>query len=855
MNGAGRLTAPQTVSDLCCLCYLGSSACHNSDWLKIALPFVCKVTRHIRELEAKTELWFRQFTASVQSETQKRSPSSENVTGSGERYVMSAKFNQTVSSDLTSPKLCVEGVGLEGTEHEQTIALQEEARVVLSEIISLMEQLKSECQNTNEGLKAEREHVATLENKVDQLSLWWLQELPEAVQKEYEVCSQDVYELGHHIEVKANHLKNLQNQIANAEVLNRKLWEDINVMEKLEDQLEEKLDLEWNAIGDIVPHQEKVTEIFNKVDWELNKAMQELVDMHAQAQLKQKEMHEELTTLERKTAKLHNVMIDAKARFDVYIIREREVQDLLAEAEKLYNLLMNEWADLTQQKSINVENVKQLKIKYAEKQAVISVLTLSCNELRKTINDRTQTGNYELSEQGQELNKKLRTLTHLGNTNNEIELQIEVFNNDIKRSRKERNKVKKDIRQLQEAFKLNNGKLNAIRKQRTLVERSQNAVRAKLLMLTKTVADQEDQLKAEIEKLKKMIKDALIQRAKLQAKAKSEAEELVRIRDSADKKKESVLKKVTQAEKIVEDIETKFKRFEAIHRTHNETFLMLTEKLNGFKGKRELKAENLKNEKNDLQDQFIDGQKEHLDSSNQLNDTLKLIETIQGTFLQKQTLRTRLSKEIEKYKNNIAELQPILEAAESKEKNAVNYIAKLKAEVEIAMKRKSHVEEEHWKLINDRKEKRQEARVKLALAFMENTNRTEEYHQLQQTYKRAKLKLADTYNDRQKTEVCIKDYLQLSALHTKMHKALVDYYKQQGLYSQAAMARSQALSYENAQEIIAVQGTMSKSIQRISAFLQSLEEYCEIKEDVANKQCNQDGVIKDKKSHAVQITV
>ncbi|XP_072323942.1 uncharacterized protein ccdc178 isoform X2 [Scyliorhinus torazame] len=792
------------------LCYLGSPACHNCDWLKIALPFVCKVTRHIRELEAKTELWFRQFTASVQSETQKRSPPSEIVNGSAERYVMSAKFNQTLSSDLTSPKLCVEDVGLEGTEHEQTIALQEEARVVLSEIISLMEQLKSECQNTNEGLKAERERVVTLENKIDQLSLWWLQVLPEAVQKEYEVCSQDVHELEYQFEVKANHLKNLQNKIADAEVLNRKLWEDINLMEKLEDQLEEKIVLEWNTISDIVPHQEKVTEIFKKVDWELSKAMQELVDMRAQAQLKEKEMHEELATLERKTAELHNNLIDAKARFDVYIIQEREMQDLLAEAEKLYNLLMNDWADLTQQKSINVENVKQLKIKYAEKQAVISVLTLSCNELRKTISDRTQTGNYELSEQGQVHDKKLRTLTYLGNTNNKIELQIEVFNNDIKASRQERNKIKKEIRQLQEAFKLNNGKLNGIRKQRTQVERSQNAVRAKLSMLTKTVADQEDQMKAEIEKLKKMIKDALIQRAKLQAKAKSEADELVRIRESADKKKENVLKKVAQAQKIVEDIETKFKRFEATHRTHNETFLMLTEKLNGFKGKRELKAENLKNEKKDLQDWLIDGQKEYLDSSNQLKDTLRHIETIQEIFLQKQTLRTRLSKEIEKYKNNIAELQPTLEAVESKQNNAANLIAKLKADLELAVKRKSHVEEEHWKLINDRKEKRQEARVKLALAFMENTNRTEEYHQLQQTYKTAKLKLADTYNCRQKTEVCIKDYLQ---------------------------------------------GKMSKSIQRISAFLQSLEEYCELKEDVENKQCNQDGVIKDKKSHAVQITV
>ncbi|XP_067887868.1 coiled-coil domain-containing protein 178 isoform X4 [Heterodontus francisci] len=838
-------------------CHLGSSAYHNCDFVKISSPFVCKVIRHIRELEAKTELWFRQFTASVHSETQEISQSSENANGNAERYVTPAKNKtmQTLSSDQTSPNLCVKGFGLDGTEHDQTTTLHEQAREVLSEIIDLMKQLEAECQKTNDALKTERERVATLGNKIDQLSLWWLQELPEAVQKEYEVCSQDLSELQWHVEVKAYHLKNLQNQVTDADILNRRLQEEINLMKKLEYQLEEKLDFEQNIINDIVPNQREVTEIFNKFDLDLNKAQQDFDDTSTKAQLQQKAMHEELASIGSKTTELHKDIINAKARFNVYTTRESEAQDQLVEAEKLYNQLINASTGLEQQKSIRVDNVKRLKIKYAEKQTAISILTESCSELTQTLKDRTRIGNSELSEQQKELDRKLNELKHLENKNKELELEIEIFNNDIKESRQERNKMKKEIRQIQEALKINNGKLNTMKKQLTQVERTQNAVRAKLLMLTKTLADQEDQLKGEIGKLKKKIKEVMVLRTKLQAKAKQEAEGLVRVKNSANKKKESVLKKVTQAEKIVEDIEVSFKELQARHQNDNETFMTLSKKLNEFEENQQSITENLETEKKDLQKQLTDGQKEYLDSFNQLNDTLRRNERMQEDFLQKQTLKTILLKEIEKYKNSIAELQPVLDVVEFKHSNAANIITKFKTELEMANKRKARMEEEHRKLIRDRKEKRQEVRVKLALALMENANRTEEYQQLQHTYAGTKNKLADIYDDRQKTEVRIKDYLQLSALQTRMHKALVDYSKQRGLYSQAGLAVSQALSRDNAQKIIAVQGEMSKSIQRISAFLQSLADSCETKEDTANKQCNQDGVIKDKKSHAVQITV
>ncbi|XP_067835896.1 coiled-coil domain-containing protein 178 isoform X2 [Heptranchias perlo] len=823
-------------------CQLCSSALHNCDWVKTSLPFVCKVIHHIQELEAKTELWFRQFTASVQKETQERSQSSE-------------KLNENAQSDMTSTNLCVEGVGLDATENDQTTALHEEARAVLSEIIGLMEQLEAERQKTEEALKVESERVTTLGNKIDQLSLWWLKELPEAVQKEHDICSLDVCELQWHVEDKAFHLQNLQNQVTDAGVLNQRLREEINLMKKLEYHLKEKLDLEQNTINDILPNLREVTEIFNKVDRDLNKVQQDFKSTSTKAQLEEKVMHAELASIASKTKQLRMDTINAEALFNIYTTQERKTQDQLAEAERSYNQLINERVDLDQQKTIRADNVKQLKINYAEKQAAISVLTEACIELKKTIEDRTRIGNFELSKQEIELDRKQRELMRLENKSKEFELEIESFNRNIKESRQERNKMKKEIRQIQEALKINKGKLANLKKQLTLVVSAQNSAREKLVMITKTMTDQEEQLKDQIEKLKKKIKEEMVLRTKLQAKIKSEAEDLANIKDNANKKKESILKKITQAEKIVADIEAKFKEFEAIYQNYYETFLMLSEKVNELKENQQSITENLEKEKKGLQNQLIDDQKEYLDSINQLNYTLRQIETLQENSRQKQALRTVLLKEIEKYKNSIKDLKPIRDVVEFKHNNAAIITNGFKTELEIVKKRRAFTEKDDQKLIRERKNKRQEVRVKLALTLMENANQTEEYQRLQRSYLGTKNKLADIYDDRLKTEVSIKDYLQLSALQTRMHQALVEYFKQQGLYSQAVLATSQAVSHENAQKIIAVQGKMSKSIQRISAFLQSLADACETKEDTANKQCNQDGVIKDKKSHAVQITV
>ncbi|XP_030045996.1 coiled-coil domain-containing protein 178 [Microcaecilia unicolor] len=106
--------------------------------------------------------------------------------------------------------------------------------------------------------------------------------------------------------------------------------------------------------------------------------------------------------------------------------------------------------------------------------------------------------------------------------------------------------------------------------------------------------------------------------------------------------------------------------------------------------------------------------------------------------------------------------------------------------------------------------------------FEENLKLADEYEALQDVFLNEADSLMEFYEKRVKMESNLHDMKQLSVLQSRMHRASAEYFKQQGLYNQAGLANFQTASHENAQKILAVQDEMSKTIQHISAFLNSL---------------------------------
>lgn len=76
---------------------------------------------------------------------------------------------------------------------------------------------------------------------------------------EYEMCLQDTLELEWHFDCKSRHLRQVQNQILQTETVIRKIEDYIDCLKKHSPLLEEKLNLEGEAVKEALLAYEKVS--------------------------------------------------------------------------------------------------------------------------------------------------------------------------------------------------------------------------------------------------------------------------------------------------------------------------------------------------------------------------------------------------------------------------------------------------------------------------------------------------------------------------------------------------------------------------------------------------------------------
>ncbi|NXK16434.1 CC178 protein, partial [Arenaria interpres] len=139
----------------------------------------------------------------------------------------------------------------------KTLTLKQETEALLLEVTELIKRLEADREEAEKALELEKQRGKKLCMKIDCMSLWRLQQIPAAVQKEYDMCIQDTLELQWHLDCKRRQRQQLQNQILQTETANREIQEDIDFMKKHSPLLEEKLILEGEAVKEVLMAYEK----------------------------------------------------------------------------------------------------------------------------------------------------------------------------------------------------------------------------------------------------------------------------------------------------------------------------------------------------------------------------------------------------------------------------------------------------------------------------------------------------------------------------------------------------------------------------------------------------------------------
>ncbi|NXW49711.1 CC178 protein, partial [Nyctiprogne leucopyga] len=202
------------------------------------LPCINKAIHHIQELELKMEKYFQQYDYVLK---EKKIPCAESIEDTWLSLSANLDFKE---ADVS----CEDG---------KTLTLKQETEALLLEVTELIKRLEADREEAEKALELEKQRRKKLAMQIDSMSLWRLQQFPAAVQKEYEMCVQDILELQWHFDCKSRQLQQVQSQILKTQASNREIQEDIDFMKKHSPLLEEKLNLESEAVKDVLLAYEK----------------------------------------------------------------------------------------------------------------------------------------------------------------------------------------------------------------------------------------------------------------------------------------------------------------------------------------------------------------------------------------------------------------------------------------------------------------------------------------------------------------------------------------------------------------------------------------------------------------------
>ncbi|XP_045383660.1 coiled-coil domain-containing protein 178 [Lemur catta] len=321
---------------------------HSCAVVNIPAPCVNKMIAHIEDVESKIQEYLKRFETSF--EEWSKTSSMKGLKEDRSITTPVAEVNPEERRDKTCPEL------------------KQEMETLLSEAIHLIKSLETDRAEAEEALKQQRSRKILLNTTIDSWSIWKLQQLPLAVQKEHEAYLRDFIELRWHLEDKVNQLKHFEEQKTQLEETNAKIQADIDFMSEHIPLLKSKQDQELEALKEIYTQKREVTEIFDQIHDELEEAS----DACKNAKLRAKQNKEEMDK------DIHGDEINLE-------IYKRELEKLTNLCSHYSSSIHNVNTDIEEKEETVTEVMRETKSSKNE----LSALSKTLDDLRKTYDQLT----------------------------------------------------------------------------------------------------------------------------------------------------------------------------------------------------------------------------------------------------------------------------------------------------------------------------------------------------------------------------------------------------------------------------------------------------------------------------------
>ncbi|XP_031468713.1 coiled-coil domain-containing protein 178 isoform X1 [Phasianus colchicus] len=806
------------------------------------LPCVNKAIHHIQELEVKMGKYFQQYDHVFKEE--KKPWITEQV---------SAESNEDTWLSL-STSLDFQDANV-SHEDSKTLTLKQEIAALLLEVTKLIKRLEADRMEAEKALEQERQRRKKLGMEIDSMSLWRLQHFPAAVQKEYETCARDTLELQWHFDCKSRQLRQVQNQILKIEAVSRRIQEDVDFMKKHSPLLEEKLNLEGEAVKDVLLAYEKASRIYSDVHSELMKIQKTMKRIEEEAKKKIKSMYEKIKCAEMLLSEYKNELKHSEFIWTEYCMKLKKTEEKIIKDEKHLEELVKQKAEIQEDAKCWNSKVEDLNNKITAQADENIKISDDCSDLVKAMEEFKSTREIDLQSRKQKLLKINEALDILKRENEGLQGESEEFLQKLGNCSRTKEAHQSEVKTLSKSIEESEEQIKRLNELLCKAELSYNEKKAKYEEIQEEITAEKISNKNLEWNLIKEIQDAKKICKVIQTRTKNIYDELEEKQREKLKKREEDMKRIEELERHIAHLKANLKRNEALFNENHKKLSYLNQRTQELDKKQKQTEQQLKQKGNILQQQLNATQEKQSFLSSQIDENCLTMENLKNELKELAELWNMKQTQMEDAEKLLIDLRKNLCGVTLKQQNVQTLFDHLQDELAEYEKRLKQEAKVYGELLQTRKKDLKNSEANLEQVIRENLLLSQEYQMSQKCYLNCKEDLTELYDSRIKVENSFRDHQQLWVLQSRMRRALAAYLRLRGLHGQAGLARIQAASQENAQKILAVQGELSRAIQHITAFLHSLTDGSATIDNNANNQCILDGETKDKKSHTVQITV
>ncbi|XP_004386957.1 coiled-coil domain-containing protein 178 [Trichechus manatus latirostris] len=773
--------------------------------VNIPAPCVNKMISHIQDVESKIQEYLKQFEMAR-----------------GEWSIASSTKGATEDWSTTSIAAPEEKVKTEEGD-EKCPEIKQEMGTLLSEAIHLIKSLETDRAEAEEALRRQKLRKKKINMKIDSWSIWRLQELPSAVQKEHETYMRDIIELRWHLTDKVHQLKRFEEQKAKLEEANAKVQADVDYMSKHAPLLDSKRNQELEALKECYLKKFEIMELCKRVHEELEEAKENCENAKQKAEEIKVEMDQDLKRVEasldvykKEIDKLNSLYRHYSTSIENVNLDIEEKEETVTEALKETKSSTNELATLSRK----LEELKRFydqltwKKKGYEKEYIDALNTFYATK---------STWDIELSNVSKDFSDISKAYTQLLEENKKMEMDVELVVDHINQSIKKKAEHETEIQSLLKLKAQNNELLKQLYREAYQIGAVFHLTKFKTDELDGKIAEVRRKFKGREDFLKKLIRNEVSTSILIQKKMFSLQEV------QGQEKKDLINKKIlyalalAQLEEPLVELEEEAVRIRSIHQQHSETINDIVEKKNNIRRKVERTKKKLRMKGKKTREALIETEekrstifKEIHDTKSKTSDFQTKINTLNEELILKEQEKKHFDETLDILKDKFVSVRFTKEHAQA-------VFDQLNSEKR-ACRERVHEEEERFRvLISMRQKTLEEIKKTQADSLEENLRLAQEYQKIQDHFLAEKEKYFSVY-DRQllSFNASIRDKTQFCQLQRKIHKVWETHFKLVALSSQMRLAKFQTDSQESIQKILAVQEESSDLMQHILAFFQSL---------------------------------